>query len=303
MSVDALLPPHLRRRRAQVLLNPECVTVQRATGSILHAHLLNFEHAASVLAAASLAPPAHFVTQGSNMRWTRPGWDAKVVRSDTSLAGACTAPWDPSSPGASMRHALSLDDAAWSRYAAALLRPGGGAAASAAAPTPPWRVAQMHEGAFFPWSIVRQFVSRLRASLALALPSPRAEPLTALDAVRTIVEEVYLPTFALAALQRQSGGGQWRLPACNSTGGGVGGGVLCRREYHGDAARSFRARAQRLAARGGRPDVVAVAEDFVRELRAGDAFAYKPVDRRPHDVLRHCMTAFTGRAGSCAPRQ
>ena len=68
---------------SRVELNPRCVTVRKFCGSVLRAHVLNLQYIEAHTANDAL--PQFFVTQASNTRWIRPGWEARVALRGSSI--------------------------------------------------------------------------------------------------------------------------------------------------------------------------------------------------------------------------
>jgi len=128
-------------RGGRVLVTSSRVFVERETGSILYAHLLNHE------ALASRWPNycTHFVLQASNMMWARPSWEPHVRNTTRSLdpsADLGTGVWTNADALAASRHPFyqnvtTLGHRSW----------------------------QYHEGSFFPADDVAAFHARLLAWL------------------------------------------------------------------------------------------------------------------------------------------
>ena len=190
---------------SRVLLTPSCVSVHRACGSILHAHLLNFKRARAWLDANGARDPAYFVLQASNMRWWAAGWETalplRAAWTNSSTTRGCLKPFvagdfgsEPSQADVHRRVLLGLGRLE----------------------TPAW-TGDYPEGAFYSWKLLQEFVPALEAALTSNGLSPNGvaskahsshhsphhnphdSPLARLDELDGYVEEVYLPSFAVAA--------------------------------------------------------------------------------------------------------
>ena len=154
----------------RVVLNPDCVPVLRAYGSILHAHLRNVMLLDALYGARG---PSHVVFSAANVEWRNPGFEALVRDRGASAARA------PAFASlAAINKTVDGDDGDWAAIAEQL-------------PTP--RVLlQKHEGAFYAFATLRRAV----AFLAARGPLGRLNARTCLDCGHACVEELYLPNLA-----------------------------------------------------------------------------------------------------------
>mmetsp|Transcript_29593 Transcript_29593/g.95602 ORF Transcript_29593/g.95602 Transcript_29593/m.95602 type:complete len:314 (+) Transcript_29593:140-1081(+) len=160
----------------RVILNPECLEVHRNDGTILHAHLLNAALLASV-------PPRLLMLASADMRWLAAGAEVAALSRTVSVSEA---PWmdlDLAYKAVHPRHREKFfnDDLQIAMGAGNRL------------------VVQKHEGSFYPWEIVRDFITAMCKTGSLTRfaqrPSVFARP-----TLQLAPEETLLQSFAAAKL-------------------------------------------------------------------------------------------------------
>ena len=167
----------------RVELNPECVTVRKFCGSILHAHVLNIQYIERRTAPSAL--PKYIVLQASNSRWIRPGWEAHVARHESSIIATTRVNPSPPVPKegkgsllTQLTMQLSNGTSCYSYFD--------------------------HEGAFLPFDRAISFSRALPGAIAAASGRGSELGLSTLDAARGAFEEYALPTYVASRLVVES---------------------------------------------------------------------------------------------------
>lgn len=145
---------------ARVEINPKCVTVRPSCGSVLHAHLLNFLYIDRN--SAGLKHPRYFVMQASNMRWVQRGWEAYVAGRQASVDASMRTKGSPPAIGA-IRRGNAKRSSRSSALRVVLAR-----TMRALTNGSNCFVYSDHEGSFWPWAAMREFMGALPEALSQA---------------------------------------------------------------------------------------------------------------------------------------
>ena len=181
--------------QARVHLNSQCITVARFCGSILHAHLLNFEFAQRQ-SAIPAAMPRFFVMQASNQRWIQPGWEAHAAAHVASVGARTHVNRGPPVGFSVGPDNVAVYDECPTWLFIATLR-------ELVADTGCFTYAN-HEGAFYPSNAVSKFIPALKTALRRAWPRRTAgddsDALALMDGARGAFEEYALSTWFMASV-------------------------------------------------------------------------------------------------------
>lgn len=165
----------------RVLINPLCESVNAKDGTILHAHLLNVR-------LLSAAPPQAVLLASADMRWLARGVEAAATSRVSSVFEASWLPWEQALEALPPNRRAAFGRGSYAAELRALAGAAGGRL-----------VVQKHEGSFYPWAVLRDFLSRMCARGSLRrLRALRATVLR--PGLALAPEECLLPTFAAAAL-------------------------------------------------------------------------------------------------------
>jgi len=302
--LSALAAPLLER----VELNPRCVTVRKLCGSILHAHLLNFQFLEASGTRSDLLP-RFFVMQASNQRWIGPGWELHALSRGASVNGSTYVspnPFKMLSPREQVNFEVidgTLEQLAGGKN------------------VPCFTYAE-HEGAFYPAESVRRFMPALARALRRASGGRHVEgadegaALSVLDSSRGAFEEYAMSTFHMVdSVHRQ---GMDLAPAANRRNRPAGrraaalAGSACSRQRERvgrcrkiDLVTTSPSCPDNLARIGYvlKPGTKQSIEDLVasmRSLHRRGLYAIKPVQRKRDDVMIAAVRLLDGRTGAPA---
>jgi hypothetical protein len=328
--LSALAAPLLER----VELNPRCVTVRKFCGSILHAHLLNFQFLEASGTRSDLLP-RFFVMQASNQRWIGPGWELHALSRAASVNGSVSdesiQPRHLCDSPCHRRLRFSLVQTYVSSNPFKMLSPreqvnfeviDGTLEQLAGGKNVPCFTYAEHEGAFYPAESVRRFIPALARALRRASGGRHVEgadegaALSVLDSSRGAFEEYAMSTFHMVdSVHRQ---GMDLAPAANRRNRPAGrraaalAGSACSRQRERvgrcrkiDLVTTSPSCPDNLARIGYvlKPGTKQSIEDLVasmRSLHRRGLYAIKPVQRKRDDVMIAAVRLLDGRTGAPA---